>query len=97
VAVQQCVYRVAQEALENVARHAQAHSVQINLLYEKPQEQIQLDVIDDGCGFDPGASFDDEKYGLRGMRERVEVIGGRLEVASKPGEGTRVSMIYGLR
>jgi signal transduction histidine kinase len=78
------VFRAAQEALANVAKHAQAAKVQITLSYLG--DTLLLDVADDGTGFDPGAGTDG--YGLAGMRQRLNRVGGTLTVESSPGSGT---------
>lgn len=93
VEVQQSLYRVAQEALANVADHAQAQKVRV--LLKREHNQIRLTIQDDGCGFDLGDSDNSNHYGLLGMRERAEMIGGDLSVESRLGEGTRVSFAYG--
>lgn len=93
VEVQQSVYRIAQEALVNVADHAQAQNVQV--LLKRGRDQIQLIIRDDGCGFDPGSSENENHYGLLGMRERAEMIGGSLSVESQVGKGTQVSFRSG--
>jgi NarL family two-component system sensor histidine kinase LiaS len=81
-------FRVAQEALANVARHSGASHVQITLDSTGPGHTLR--VIDDGCGFDL-PSAEDQGLGLRSMRERVEALGGQLVVNSAPGRGTRVT------
>lgn len=91
--VQQSVYRIAQEALANVTDHAQAHNVQVIL--RRDRHQIRLVVRDDGCGFDPDRRADQDHYGLLGMRERAETVGGSLAVESQLGKGTQVSFTYG--
>ncbi len=78
------VFRAAQEALSNVAKHAQATKVQITLTYLG--DTLLLDVADDGTGFDPNATTDG--YGLAGMRQRLSRVGGMLTVESSPGSGT---------
>jgi signal transduction histidine kinase len=83
--VEQCVYRVAQEALTNVARHAHASRVQVRL--NRADGRLTMTIADDGCGFDP-AAVNGAHYGLKGMRERVEMMGGTLEVASVHQQGT---------
>jgi signal transduction histidine kinase len=93
VDVQQCVYRIAQEALANVADHAQAQNAQVVLNWE--QDQLRLIICDDGCGFDPRVSGEERHYGLLGMRERAEMIGGNLSIESQVGKGTQVSFSYG--
>jgi signal transduction histidine kinase len=77
--------RAAQEALNNVRRHAAATTIHTRLAYR--QEGVLLEVTDDGAGFDPGQA---SGFGLRGMRSRVEQVSGQLEIASAPGAGTTV-------
>lgn len=89
-AVEQCIYRVAQEALENVSRHAHAQRVRVGL--EAQGSRVVLTVADDGQGFDVAAALAEDRFGLRGMRERAEVVGGALEVTSATGEGTIVRL-----
>src|SRR5207248_5279427 len=88
-AVEQCLYRVAQEALTNVARHANAASVQVNLARENGH--VRLTVSDDGRGFDM-AGVADTRYGLKGLRERAETVGGTLSVEREKDKGTRVAL-----
>lgn len=78
------VFRAAQEALSNVAKHAQAAKVQITLTYLG--DILLLDVADDGTGFDVGAATGG--YGLVGMRQRLSRVGGTLTAESSPGSGT---------
>lgn len=80
------VFRVAQEALTNVARHARASRVAVKLRFR--DETLQLAVLDDGVGFDPRANG--AGLGLAGMRERAALLGGSVDVRSAPGRGTRV-------
>jgi len=80
------VYRLAQEALNNVAKHS--HAGRATLQARRAADRIELLVSDDGDGFDPAAETDG--FGLAGMRERVELAGGELQIESKPGGGTRV-------
>ena len=80
-----CVFRVVQEALNNVCRHANADSVQIEL--ETFDEWGSVTIQDDGRGFRPGQT---RGLGLIGMQERVESLGGTLSISSEPGKGTRV-------
>ena len=87
VAVEQELWRIAQEALENVARHARAERVRLR--YGSVPGRVALEVIDDGRGFAPHAVGGDH-YGLVGMRERADAIGGRLTVDSRPGRGARI-------
>jgi signal transduction histidine kinase len=81
------VFRVAQEALSNVTKHARAARVQITLTYLG--DTLLLDVADDGTGFDTTAGTDG--YGLVGMRQRLSRVGGTLTVESSPGAGTIIN------
>jgi two-component system NarL family sensor kinase len=81
------IYRLVQEALQNVSRHAQARRAVVELAYEA--EEVRLVVADDGVGFDPGAVPPD-RFGLIGMNERVRLLNGRFHLQSAPGEGTRI-------
>lgn len=81
------LYRIAQEALTNVRKHAHAHRVQIDL--RRRGQRLSLTVKDDGVGLSGRASRSDT-HGLIGMRERAKLLGGRLQVSSKSGEGTRI-------
>jgi signal transduction histidine kinase len=87
LAVKQTLYRVAQEALQNVARHARARRVTVRL--SASSTALELEISDDGSGFDPRAEFPGH-LGLRSMRERVSEIGGVLNLTSEPGKGTTV-------
>lgn len=88
LAVKEAIYRVAQEALHNAVKHARAVSASVTLELDA-DEGIQLEVIDDGLGFDPEGDFPGH-LGLKSMRERTARLGGTLEVESAPGRGTRV-------
>jgi len=90
--VQQCFYRVAQEALTNVVAHSQADRLQINLVYEGTL--LKLLIQDNGVGFEEKSIDLDQKYGLLGMRERVEMINGNLSITSKVGSGTQILLTY---
>ena len=81
-------YRLAQEALNNVAKHADAGAVSVRL--EPDGGELLLEVEDDSRGFDPDA-LGTSGHGLAGMRERAELLGGTLELRSEPGEGTRLA------
>lgn len=87
------VYRLIQEALNNVLKHAAATSV--NVSASLIDHQVHIAVEDDGCGFDPGSVA--SGHGLTGMRERIELLGGEIEVRSEPGSGTRISARVPLR
>jgi signal transduction histidine kinase len=87
-AIEQCVYRVAQEALENIARHAEAQQIGVKL--DRIDRQLNLEVSDNGRGFDVNTIAGDQHFGLKGMRERTELVGGRLEIKSQPQHGTTI-------
>ncbi len=86
------VYRTAQEALQNVAKHAEASSVRVRLF--RHGSRAVLEVADDGTGFDVDApgSPGPTGLGLSGMRERAELLGGRLDLSTAPGRGTTVRL-----
>jgi signal transduction histidine kinase len=89
--VETVLFRVAQEALTNVARHAEVFSATMDLEFES--DQVSLRVTDQGRGFDPMSLPDsDPGWGLAGMRERAESIGGKLELNSAPGSGTIIKI-----
>jgi two-component system, NarL family, sensor kinase len=84
------LYRIAQEALQNVVKHAQATTARVELRCDSARALLR--VSDDGRGFDTAAhDLDASTYGLRSMAERAELIGGRLDVTSRPGLGTTVT------
>ncbi len=88
--VEIALYRIAQEALQNVVKHARATQADVEL--RCGASGARLRVTDDGNGFDVGALYDGEaSYGLRSMAERAELVGGRLVVTSRPGLGTTVT------
>ena len=89
--VEQCVYRVAQEAVTNVTKHAKARTLTVNL--ESTEEKVTLTVHDDGVGFDVEKKDKANHYGLEGMQERAQLVGGELTVTSRPGEGTTVKLV----
>jgi PAS domain S-box-containing protein len=83
------LYRIAQEALTNVAKHARARNVDI--LLERRADHVLLIIEDDGVGFDPAASGGaGQGFGLLGMQERAGLVGAMLEIESSPGKGTTV-------
>ena len=93
VEVQQCFYRIAQEALSNIDIHAQASHVDITL--QQRQHGLLLSIQDNGIGFEINDEAVAQKYGLLGMRERAEMIQAKLMVESQPAKGTRVVLEYG--
>lgn len=82
------LYRIAQEALTNVVCHAQASNV--GILLERNEQGVRLFIEDDGIGFSPESVALGESLGLLGMRERAEMLGGRLTIESAPGMGTSI-------
>jgi PAS domain S-box-containing protein len=91
--VEAVVLRVAQEAITNVVKHAEAHTVRVRLSFEA--RRIRLSVIDDGCGFavEPDFQAYGGHWGLLGMRERASQIHGKLALRSTPGHGTEVVLL----
>lgn len=92
-AVETTCYRIVQESLTNVARHADASRVRVAVRGggSGPEgAEVEVEVRDDGRGFDPHA-VGGRSHGLVGMRERVDLLGGVLEIRSEPGDGTRIS------
>ena len=85
--VEVTMYRICQEALTNVARHAEARRVTVRLV--ATPEQVQLTIEDDGLGLDASDTAED-RYGLVGMNERARMLGGALDLSTSPGAGTRV-------
>jgi signal transduction histidine kinase len=81
------VYRLVQEALNNVSKHS--HAEQAVLRVRKLDNHFEIEVSDDGVGFEP--SLVREGFGLVGMRERATLLGGKLKVESGPGSGTRIT------
>jgi signal transduction histidine kinase len=84
--IEGAAYFVASEALANVLKHAGAERATVGIGYTNGN--LELEVSDDGAGFDPGAA---EGSGLANMSDRLEALGGRLKLRSRPGEGTRIS------
>jgi PAS domain S-box-containing protein len=84
--------RIIQEALSNVRKHARAHRADVS--FSVSGTLVQITIIDNGQGFDPAAvaARQGDGFGLQSMRERAEALGGRLEVISHPGQGTRVEV-----
>ena len=87
--VETAVYRVVQEALTNVAKHADAKAVSV-VVVTRSDGSVSVVVEDDGAGFDPDAT-PGGRLGLLGMRERVELVGGTIDIESRPGAGTTVA------
>ncbi|MGZ5481025.1 MAG: PAS domain S-box protein [Pyrinomonadaceae bacterium] len=91
-------FRISQEALTNVARHAEASHVRISL--DRTEHEFRLSIADDGKGFDAAAvlaSASAESFGLHGIEERAFGVGGRIEIQSRPGHGTQLTGHFPLR
>lgn len=88
------VFRIIQEALTNVARHAKTDSVSVGLKFE--DQKIKIDIVDEGQGFDPDYVDNTAHMGLSSMHERAYAVGGLLEITSVPGRGTRIHAIVPL-
>lgn len=90
--IENTFFRIAQEALNNAAKHAEAGQVTLSLSMD--DEVVRMVISDDGVGFDPsyGQEIDEEKFGwgLLTMNERAEAVGANCQIESRPGEGTRV-------
>lgn len=97
-ATETACFRIVQEALTNIARHAQAHHVTVRLSIDTPAkiaQRLRLTIQDDGVGFDPEAesqSRGSTSLGLLGMVERAQHIDGQLTITSRPGQGTTVEL-----
>lgn len=85
-----CIYRIAQEASENILRHSEATRVDVSLFNE--EDKIKFIIQDNGKGFNV-ARIRKEQLGIRGMRERVEVLGGDLLIESQFGKGTQITVV----
>jgi signal transduction histidine kinase len=87
--VRTTIYRVVQEALTNAAKHAIGASI-VSITAARVGSMIHLTIEDNGCGFDVAASTQQNRLGIRGMRERLALLGGKLEIESQPGAGTTI-------
>jgi signal transduction histidine kinase len=84
------LFRIFQEILTNVARHARARSVKLKLVHNRGE--LILEVADDGKGFDEKKLLPHKSLGLLGLRERVAFMGGRVEICSAQGKGTKITV-----
>jgi PAS domain S-box-containing protein len=89
---QVALYRICQEALNNIAKHAKASHVEIAVNYTERPSGLALHIRDDGCGFNPSESTPSGHYGLSMMRERAEMIAADLKITSQPGQGTELKL-----
>lgn len=90
IVIEEELYRIAQEGLNNVVKHAEATQVQIQLKYD--ENTVSLEMIDDGKGFKPEAANQSGGFGLQGIKERVQQLGGTMKIESAPRNGTRLSI-----
>jgi signal transduction histidine kinase len=88
--VEQCVYRVAQEAITNVVSHASAKKLTVKLEFVRGKTTLM--VRDDGVGFDMEKVGKKAQFGLTGMRERAQLVGGKLNITTKPRAGTKIQL-----
>lgn len=87
--VEQGLYRIVQEGLSNIERHARAQRVELGL--KVGDQRVSLRIVDDGCGFDP-AQVPQDRYGLIGLRERAALLGGDIVVRSVHQQGTSIEL-----
>lgn len=88
--IKTAVFRIFQEALTNVAKHAQGATM-VGVVLSRSPSMLRLTIVDDGCGFEPSARPDEggkRRLGLAGIRERLRLLGSDLEIESAPGQGT---------
>ena len=85
-----CLYRVVQEALRNIAKHADARHVDVTV--RRVEDEVQIAVADDGKGFDLAKARAQDGLGLRSIEERVRLVGGRLSIETAPHEGTTITV-----
>jgi signal transduction histidine kinase len=95
IVIEQELYRIAQEALNNVMKHARAQQVTIRLQFT--DETVCLQVRDDGIGFDPLTARNAGGMGLHSFEQRAAKVGGSLTLESSPGKGTTVTVEIGTR
>jgi PAS domain S-box-containing protein len=84
------IFRIVQESLTNIARHARASHAMVAL--QARGDDLMLTIADDGCGMSAELTGERKTYGMLGMRERVNMLGGRIEIDSAPGRGTHIEV-----
>ena len=89
--VEQCIFRVAQEALENIVRHAEAQHITVQMVRE--DTRLALSVSDNGQGFEPAQVDIEKHFGLKGLQERVSMFTGELQISSQAGQGTTIRLV----
>jgi signal transduction histidine kinase len=87
--VEEALFRITQEALNNALKHSRANAIVVRL-ESASAGHLELEISDDGCGFDPKIAAGRGGLGLQGMEERVTKLGGQFTVVSSPGAGTRI-------
>ena len=92
--VEEAIYFCAREAIQNVAKHAGAHT-QLTISLQQQAGALEFEIADDGHGFDPQAQ--QAGYGLASMRDRIQAVGGELEIVSAPGHGSQVRGVVPVR
>jgi signal transduction histidine kinase len=93
LAIKETLYRISQEAIHNIVKHA--HATQVTLVLECSEDQIRLEVADNGIGFDPLAAYPGH-LGLQSIRERAVPCQGRIQIDSTPGQGTKIQFVIPL-
>jgi len=86
------IFRIVQESLSNIRRHAHARTVSVALEHDPAADTVRVVVQDDGVGFDP-AAVPDERFGLEGIRQRARLLGGEPTITSSPDHGTTVTVV----
>jgi len=89
--IEQCMYRITQEAVENVVHHANARHLNVKLTNHN--QMIELVIQDDGIGFDSNSVYRPGHFGLPGMKERAALVGGELFITSSPNGGTTIRLL----
>jgi signal transduction histidine kinase len=96
--VEEELYRIALEALNNALKHAQARNIRVCLRQDEPRRtelaRVTLEIADDGIGFELATARERGGLGLSAMEERAAELGGRLTVESAPGSGTRIILVW---
>lgn len=89
------LFRIVQEVMQNVQKHAQANKLELTLFFG--DEELLMDITDNGVGFDPAAVIRNESLGMRNIRNRAKLLGAELEITSSPGNGTMVHLCIPLK
>ena len=88
LSLETALFRLVQESITNIRKHSGVKRA--NVKFEDNGSILTMIIKDEGCGFEPGKSSDKESYGILGMKERVSLFGGKLDITSIPGAGTQV-------